>query len=212
MTTTNMYKSILFLLCLAFGLQHASARTRSVAGGLSPDKTVEIVVSCPTAPPAPDDFPEDHHYSITLRRSDTGKVLFESLDHWQASFFSDRLHALWSADGRFVALAFEGANHTQLLRLFAIGEGQTASEVSLPDYAHPVFVALGVESVKSLVAEPVRWTGHTLELSLGGTTAEPRQNGSYDFDFAATLKVQARDHTTKAELSDLRDKPVAPPA
>ena len=206
-----MYKSILFLLCLTFGIQHASARTRAVAGGLSPDKSVEIVVSCPTAPPVADDFPEQYHYSIALRRVDTGRVLFESLDHWQTSFFSDSLRALWSADGWFVVLTFEGANHTQLLRLFAIGEGQTASEVPLPDYAHPVFAALGVESVKSLVAEPVRWTDHTLELSLSGTTAEPRQSANYDFDFAAALKVQSRDHAIKAELSNLHDKPVTPP-
>ena len=169
------------------------------------------MVSCLTAPLIVDDFSEQYHYSIVLRRADTGRVLFESLDQWQTSFFSDRMHALWSADGRFVALAFEGVNHTQLLRLFAHGEGQTASEVSLPNYAHPVFSTLGVESVKSLVAEPVRWLDHTLELSLSGTTAEPRQGGGYDFDFAATLKVQAHDHGTEAELSDLHDHPASPP-
>ena len=206
-----MYKSILLLLCLTFGMQHASARTRSVTGGLSPDKTVEVVVSCPTAPPVADDFPEQYHYSVVLRRADTGRVLFEGLDRWQTAFFSDHLRALWSNDGRLVVLTFEGANHTELFRLFAIGEEQTASEVSLPDYIHPVLAALGSESVKSLVAEPVRWTAHTLELSLSGTTAEPRQGGGYDFDFAAELKVQARDHAIKAELSDLHDKPAAPP-
>ena len=208
-----MYKTVLFILCLAFSIQPASARTRPVSGGLSPDKAVEAVVSCPTAPPFADEFPEQYHYSIVLRRVDTGKVLFESLDRWQSSFFADRLRALWSADGRFVVLAFEGANHTQLLRLLTVAEGQTASEVALPDYVRPVFAALGVESVKSLAAEPLRWTGHTLELSLSGTTAEPREGrGSYDFDFAAALIVQTRDHTISAGLSDLHDRPAIPPA
>jgi hypothetical protein len=122
---TIIQKVILILLCLAFSICQASARTRLVAGGLSPDKTFEVVVSSPAAPAEADDFPEEYSYSLVIRRVGAAKALFESLDQWQTSFFAvgpqgSRMRALWSADSRFLVLAFEGSNHTQLLRLFSV--------------------------------------------------------------------------------------------
>lgn len=213
-----MNKFVLLSLCLAFGARHTSARILVVTGGRSPDKTLEVAVSSPTAPAGLcEDFPEQYHYSLVLRQVGTGKVLFENLDRWQTSFFSvgsrpSPTRAFWSADSHFVALSFDGANHTKALRLFSV-HGRTAEEVFLPDYVRAVFASLGVEDVKSLEAEPVRWRKHTLKVSLHGNTSEPRsETGGYDFDFSASLKVQFRDHTTKADLSSLQDNPSTPKA
>ncbi len=175
---------------------------------------MSVVVSAPETLTRDSEGPSTRHYSLVLRNNRTGRALFESVEQWQTSFFSvgpddSRTRAFWSADSQMVALVYEGVIHTQLLRLFCVTR-QGADEVPLPDYVHPVLAALNTRIVKSFVAKPIGWTEHALELSLSGTTDEPRdETKNYDFDYSTILKVRRENDSVDVQLSALHDKLVA---
>ena len=192
-----------------------SARTRHVADGIAPDGKVEVVVRAPDALDRNSDAADAYHYDLVVRARPSGRVLFQSAGRWQHSFFSVGtdgydLQAYWSADSRWVALAFQGSGQARVIRLFTVQTPDRVREIESPDFVPAVLDALGGGTLKSLDVEPVGWSAHRLKVRVSGTTAEPNPaTGMIDFEFSTGLQVQARSRPPKVHLSALKKQPLS---